>query len=366
LIGKELRDELRITGDAPVTDLSTRKLGVVAIGRNEGERLRRCLDSLPSEVPVIVYVDSGSSDGSAAMARGKGVEVVELDTSIPFTMARARNAGFERLEELEPETEFVQFVDGDCEVLDGWIAAAVATLAGRPEVGAVCGHRLERFPEATLYNRLADMDWRGPVGDIKFCGGDVMMRTKAFREVGGYNERMIAGEDPEICLRLREKGWGMCRIDIPMTLHDAAIARFGQWWRRTVRTGHAYAEAAVLHPYSRERSWNRKNLRNWILGLLLPLAAIASAFWSVWLTLLLLSAYPVQTVRVAWGRMRQHRDPCSISWVYAFFCVLGTLPQAQGQLIYWWRRLLCRSPLLIEYKTAEPPDGKRSRVRGNQ
>src|SRR5579872_4333993 len=92
-------------------------LGVVVIGRNEGERLRRCLGSLLDSTRSIVYVDSGSSDGSVAMSRSLGVEVVDLDMRTAFTAARARNEGFWHLVRVRPDLEYVFFVDGDCEVL---------------------------------------------------------------------------------------------------------------------------------------------------------------------------------------------------------------------------------------------------------
>ena len=59
----------------------------------------------------IVYVDSGSTDGSVAWAKAQGVDVVELDLKLGFTAARARNAGFARLGELASQLEYVQFVD---------------------------------------------------------------------------------------------------------------------------------------------------------------------------------------------------------------------------------------------------------------
>ena len=62
-------------------------------------RLRQCLLSVGSA--TIVYVDSGSTDGSIACAQSLGVESCpELDLSIPFTAARARNAGFFQSESL--------------------------------------------------------------------------------------------------------------------------------------------------------------------------------------------------------------------------------------------------------------------------
>src|SRR5215472_6326791 len=126
-------------------------IGVVAIGRNEGERLRRCLESVVRQADAVVYVDSGSTDGSVALARSLGVETVELDLSIPFTAARARNAGLRRLLEVDPAVEFVQFVDGDCEIVPGWLERAAEELATRPDVAIVCGRRRERFPQASAY-----------------------------------------------------------------------------------------------------------------------------------------------------------------------------------------------------------------------
>jgi glycosyltransferase involved in cell wall biosynthesis len=70
------------------------RTGLVAIGRNEGERLRRCLISAQGVYDHVVYVDSGSSDDSVALAESFGAVVVVLDTARPFTAARARNAGF--------------------------------------------------------------------------------------------------------------------------------------------------------------------------------------------------------------------------------------------------------------------------------
>ena len=81
---------------------SRSSVGAVAIGKNEGERLRICLQSLAKQVSRLVYVDSGSSDGSVELARSVEAVVVELDPRIPFTAARARNAGVERLTEIAP------------------------------------------------------------------------------------------------------------------------------------------------------------------------------------------------------------------------------------------------------------------------
>ena len=193
------------------------RVGVVAIGRNEGERLRRCLTSVVERAGVVVYVDSGSTDDSVEMARGLGAMVVDLDRTTPFTAARARNAGLATLREAAPGLELVQFVDGDCEVAAGWLELAARQLDAEPQVAVVCGRRRERHPEASIYNRLCDIEWDTPVGYADACGGDALMRVAALAEVGGYDPDLIAGEEPDLCLRLRQRGWKVLRMDAEMT-----------------------------------------------------------------------------------------------------------------------------------------------------
>ncbi len=186
-------------------------VGVVVIGRNEGERLRRCLLSVQGTACAVIYVDSGSTDGSVAAAKALGAEVVELDTSIPFSAARARNAGLERFVELAPAAEFVLFVDGDCEVAEHFAAVGRRALLDDVRVAAVAGRLRERFPERSRYNRLCDMEWAVPPGEVKSCGGIALFRVAALRETGAFNPRVIAGEEPELCVRLRQRGWTIKR-----------------------------------------------------------------------------------------------------------------------------------------------------------
>lgn len=345
-------------------------VGVVVIGRNEGERLVRCLASLAGRVERLVYVDSGSTDGSINAAHAAGADVVNLDLSLPFTMPRARNAGFARLMECYPDVDFVQFVDGDCEVLQDWVETARATLSSRPDVAVVCGQRRERHPDASIYNQLCDLEWRRPVGEVKACGGDAMMRAAVFASVGGYAEQMIAGEEGELCLRLRTKGWKIVCLDVPMTLHDAAIFRFWQWWRRAVRSGHAYAEGAWMHWGSAER-YNVKPLRSAaVWGLFAPLVMVVSLAGAAFdvralvLTALLIAAEGVQVAKVASGRMRGG-DPLGIAILYAAFVPIGKVAHCFGMGQFWWNRLRGRRSVLIEYKentctaaTAEPATRK--------
>jgi len=322
------------------------RFGVTAIGRNEGERLRRCLESVAAQAALVVYVDSGSTDGSVAVARHIVGEIVELDRSTPFTAARARNEGFKRLRQLAPDVPYIQFVDGDCEIVAGWLDKAVAFLESHRDVAAVCGRRRERHPERSVYNMLCDIEWDTPVGEAKAFGGDAMIRVDAFEKVGGYRSELIAGEDPELCVRLRTAGWKIWRLGEEMTLHDAAIMRFSQWWRRTVRGGYAFARGAALHGASQERYGVRESYRVWFWGLGLPLLAFVCAALVGPFGMAVFALYPLQVSRLALRGDRSTRE----NWWYAVFLVVGKFPEMLGQLICLTHRSLGQKTRLIEYK----------------
>jgi GT2 family glycosyltransferase len=320
--------------------------GVVVIGRNEGERLRKCFESLGGAARRVVYVDSGSTDASVATARALGVEVVELDLQVPFTAARARNAGFARLRELAPDLDHVQFVDGDCELAAGWLARAAAFLDAEARVAVACGRLREKHPERSLYNLMCDIEWDAPSGEAKACGGIAMMRAAVFESVQGFRADMIAGEEPELCVRLRAAGWRIWRLDAEMARHDAAMTRFGQWWTRSLRTGYSFALGAHLHGAAPERHRVRERRSAWLWGLGLPAAALALALaCSPW-ALLLLLAYPLQVARLALRGARSRRE----NWWRAAFLVLGKFPEMLGQARFLTNRLLGAQARLIEHK----------------
>ena len=327
-------------------------VGVVVIGRNEGSRLKASLLSVIGEKITVVYVDSGSTDGSVKLARSLGANVVELDLSIPFTAARARNAGFAHLLHIKPDIEFVQFVDGDCVVVPGWLDIACSELLTHPDVVVVCGRRREEFPADSVYNLLCDVEWNTPVGEAKACGGDSMMRVAAFKKVGGFNPGLIAGEEPELCVRLRREGGRILRINAEMTLHDAKITRFGQWWKREIRNGHAYAEGLWLHGSSRDRHWVRESLRSWFWAFFLPLFTIIALIPTQGLSIvLLLIAYSLLAVKVY--RMAVNKGFNSKNAMYyALFCgVLDKYPKLLGQIQFFIFKLLKRQRKIVEYKS---------------
>jgi glycosyltransferase involved in cell wall biosynthesis len=328
-----------------MTDRAPRAFGVVAIGRNEGERLKRCLNSI-SSAARIVYVDSGSTDGSVTWAEQTGIDVVALDMSLPFTAARARNAGMQRLRRVAPDLDFVQFVDGDCELQHDWPAVAITYLIDHPQVCATFGRRRERFPDRSVYNLMCDREWDTPVGEAKACGGDAMMRVDALEAVGGYRDDLIAGEEPELCVRLRAGGWKVWRLDHEMTLHDAAMHRFAQWWRRQARSGYAFAQGADLHGKTDERHWVWETRRALIWAILIPAVVIAGSLVVGPWALLMLLIYPAQILRRSRSMSGTRRTRLQL----AFFEQLSRFPEAWGQLLFLRNRFLSRPGRLIEYK----------------
>jgi len=323
-------------------------VGVVIIGRNEGERLVRCIGSVRKLGLATVYVDSASTDDSVQNARAAGVDVIQVDLSRPFTAGRARNEGFARLLALHPDIEFVQFVDGDCEIRDGWIETALAELQRDARVVSVCGRRQERYPDASVYNRLCDIEWNTAIGDTDATGGDFMIRSAAFRDVGGFDPGLIAGEEPELGHRLRARGWLIRRLDAPMTWHDAAMSRLSQWAKRSSRSGYAYAARAALHWNDGTRYMWRENLRIvfWALGLpflLLLLAVLVSPA-----VLLLFLVYPLQLLR-GWNAARR-AGLGSAAMPHAVFLLLGKWCECWGQLRFVARLATGAEQRIIEYK----------------
>jgi len=323
-----------------------RGVGVVTIGRNEGERLAHSLAAVVGSAGQVVYVDSGSTDGSIGRADAMGVVVVELDARMPFSAARARNAGFRRWRQLNPQGRYVQFVDGDCEIAAGWLETGAAFLDANPGVAVVYGRLRERHPERSVYNLLRDMDYDVPTGETRGCGGNALMRADAFEAAGGFRDDLICGEEPELCIRLRAAGWRVWHLDEPMAKHDAAMTQFGQWWKRAVRAGYGVALGADLHGAPPEYHSMREWYRGWLWGLGVPVAVIVLAPWSGFGSLLVLLVYPLQVVRVA---LRGNRRPRA-NWWRALFLVMSLFPGMLGQLQYLAHRCLRRPARLIEYK----------------
>jgi GT2 family glycosyltransferase len=231
--------------------------------------------------------------------------------------------------EREPATVFIQFVD---------------------DVGVACGHVREIHPQATVYNKLCDLEWQKTPGELTACGGIFMVRAQVFRAVGGFRADVIAGEDDEFCVRVRRAGWKILLLDTAMAGHDAAMKYFNEWCRRAKRTGHAYAQVAAIHSKSQERYFMRDCRRIWFWGLLLPLIALCLAPFTCGLSLLvMLGLYALQFSRIYFtGKRRGWSSGDAL--VYAFFTVLAKFPALAGLLAYHWRKGRGHSLTIMEHK----------------
>jgi GT2 family glycosyltransferase len=320
------------------------RVGAVVIGRNEGARLQRCLETLGPQVEELVYVDSGSTDGSLAVAHAEGAVLVELDTTVPFTAARARNAGFEALMDIA-EADYVQFIDGDCGVEADWVQRAAAELDGDETLGLVTGWRSEIARDASIYNAICDWEWRRPAGDIAACGGDMMVRIAAFDDAGGFDPEVIAAEDDEFCQRLSKAGWILRRIPIEMTRHDAAMLSFWQWWKRAERSGHGFAQVSDLH-----RGYFAPEVKRvLVFGGVLPVLALFGLLFSGALLFLVLAAYVLSFGRSILG-LKTDGIGRPEMYQMAGLLTLSKLQNMIGFLRYFGRKRLGRSMRLIEYK----------------
>lgn len=356
-----------------MTSDTSHRLGVVVIGRNEGERLERCLRSLLGRAATIVYVDSGSTDGSQQLASSLGVDVLALDLSTPFTAARARNAGRERLRERAPGAAYVQFVDGDCEVAPGWLEAGVRALEQDATIAAVSGRLRERYPERSLYNRLADLEWDRPAGEEKSCGGNAMMRLESFDRAGGFDPTLIAGEEPELCARLRALGLRIVRLADEMALHDIAMTTRAQWMKRARRHGHAIVEVSYFRT-SASRGLFSSQIRSaliWGLGWVVAVATcfvlavvlgarVDGRFAKIFglLCALLFPLRWIQLAKIARQGVAKGLD-AHTARAYAELTLDAKWHGVRGMAAFLWNRLRGRRQGVIEYKATPPADRER-------
>jgi len=332
-------------------DAALPALSIVVIGRNEGSRLAKCLDSIKLvrgvAVREIIYCDSASTDGSPELAARYGATVIVVRPERP-TAAIGRNAGWRRA-----DSDLVLFLDGDTVLHPDFPRAAFEALSRDASLAAVWGHRRESHPEASIFNRVLDLDWVYRPGFTEFCGGDVLMRRKALLEAGGFDEMLIAGEEPELCRRMRARGYRILHIDQPMTMHDLQITRVSQYWRRATRAGHAYAEVSERYRGSNDPSWAAERRGNLLRGIFWPislavaiLASIRFGFIpiAVWFALL-----PLLAVRSAWKARWKTGNRLTLL-LFGIHSQLQQIPICVGQLQYELGKRRGRVKALIEYK----------------
>ncbi len=330
---------------------SNEHLAFVVIGRNEGDRLKTGLLAIQSLCPQapIVYVDSGSDDDSVTFASSLKILIVELDMSVPFTAARARNAGFEKLMQTHQELSYVQFMDGDCELLSGWVDVAITELEKNEKIGIVSGRRTERFPETSIYNELIDIEWNTPIGETLAVLGDMCVKVEVFQKIDGFDETIIAAEDDDFCLRAKNAGYKTYRLDAAMSMHDANIKHIFQWYQRAKRGGHGYANIYHLYGQAPLKYFQRQIKSVLFWGFLIPLVFLICLFFAPWMAVLILCIYVAFIAKTVLRRW-MGGTPFKTSMYYGILIFTGKIPEFMGVVQYCKNHLLSRKHQLIEYK----------------
>jgi glycosyltransferase involved in cell wall biosynthesis len=335
-----------------MTEGASSHLSVVVIGRNEGARLSACLRSVLSAERAghtlqLIYVDSASTDDSVQRAEALGATVISVRPERP-SAATGRNAGWRAA-----SGDLVLFLDGDTVLDANFIPEAIAEMNSAEDIAVVWGHRRESNTGGSLFNRVLDLDWIYPPGDSAFCGGDALFRRSALMACEGFDATLIAGEEPELCARLRARGYRIRHIDAPMTLHDLAMTKWRQYWRRAERAGHAYAEISARFADRDGGLWRRDARRNRLhgaaltIGLTILLGATASGHLMIAMgggTLAVATC-----LRTAW-RARWKSASALTLVLYGAHSHIQQIPILWGQIV--WRQMARQGHRrgLIEYK----------------
>jgi len=328
------------------------RISVVVIGRNEGERLRRCLQSVfamekDSFETEVIYVDSGSTDGSTELAKAMGAQAISLKPERP-SAALGRNAGWRAA-----TGGIVLFLDGDTILHPRFVIDSLAEL-DNPTTAVVWGHRRELYPDRSIYIRFLDLDWIYEAGPTLYCGGDALFRREVLAAVDGFDETLIAGEEPELCRRIAALGFTIQHVDRPMTGHDLAIHHWRQYWKRSTRAGHAFAEVSERFRGSSQSFWAEESKKNKSRALLLIGLVIAGLVASIILRsalpfALVLSFYALVALRSAWKARWKSKDMLALA-AYGIHSHLQQIPIFVGQVQFWLNHRRGKRAMLVEYK----------------
>jgi GT2 family glycosyltransferase len=251
-------------------------ISAVIIGIDVEKTIQDCIQSVrdanyPQDQIEIIYVDGGSSDRSVELANEvEGVKVLELNLEIP-TPGRGRNAGWKLAKH-----NTIQFLDADTVMSPEWLNVSYPLL--KEEVVAVCGKCAESNRYKNCYHLIGDIEWDGTTGEVDAFGGIVLVNSEALKGVGGFDDRLVAGEEPDLSYRMRKLGGKIIRISDLMVYHDINMTKFSQYWKRSVRSGYAYAEVASRYIHQEEKFWLEQCIRI-TLSVMLPWIMIFLGFF---------------------------------------------------------------------------------------
>jgi cellulose synthase/poly-beta-1,6-N-acetylglucosamine synthase-like glycosyltransferase len=295
----------------------------------------------------VIYADSGSIDGSVQLAQSMGARTITLQPERP-SAALGRNAGWRAA-----NGSIVLFLDGDTILHPQFVAESLSEFADS-EIAVVWGHRRELYPERSIYIRTLDLDWIYLAGRTPYCGGDALFLRDVLAKVNGFDETLIAGEEPELCRRIAAIGFSILHVDRPMTGHDLAIYRWRQYWKRSTRAGHAFAEVSDRFKATDQSFWTEESKRNrnralFLVGLALMGLSGTIFLRSPWPLLLVCLFFGVIAMRSAWKVRWKSKDVFALA-LYGIHSHLQQVPIYVGQLQYKINRRRGKRAMLVEYK----------------
>lgn len=187
--------------------------------------LQPCLDALrtqtyPADLTEVILVDDASTDASVTFVRQHYPEVRIVQLARNSGLAVGCNAGA-----AVARGELLVMLNNDTEAEPGWLAALVEAAQAHPQAGAVASKMLLFDRRDTLHNAgdLMGADgiprnrgvWEQDTGQYDAqpevfggCGGGVMYRRAAWKQTGGFDERLFMYlEDVDLAWRLQLAGW---------------------------------------------------------------------------------------------------------------------------------------------------------------
>jgi len=205
------------------------RVTVVIITRDRRAELLRTLTHMTAlpERPPIVVVDNGSSDGTADAVRAAhpDVRLIRCHRNLG---AVGRNLAVERI-----ETPYVAFCDDDTWWEPGALERAADLLDRHPRLAVVTARILVE-PEGSedpitpelRHSPVPGPDWLPGPALLGIMAGASMLRTTAFRAVGGFSHRLwLGGEEELLSIDLAAAGWWMCWAEDAVVHHAASTAR---------------------------------------------------------------------------------------------------------------------------------------------
>lgn len=312
-------------------------VSIVLIGLNVERFLPDCLGSVrdanwPHDLLERLYVDSGSTDRSLEIvSREPGWQVLTLGDPNP-SVAKGRNLGISTA-----NGKYVQLLDADMLLDEGWLMRATAILERDPRIAAAFGRTRERFPRRNLYHGLRDSIWSmHPLGFSDRLPGACLLRRDAVRTCGLHLTRLRGFEDVELSQRLRRSGYVLMGVPETMCLHDSNMSSFGQYWRSNVRGGQGnYDILRSTSGLDQLRFW-RELRRSAIWPVVLALSILVGGLAGRWWIPCVVAAGFALALGREYRRGRQRGGSMRAGFCWMLHWVLSKIPYCAGFVDAWW------------------------------